>query len=202
VRIASVVLAFLVLAPLAARAEDALPAALDPAMRPSKKNRAELSVYGGSLLGASLQKTFLAGVRAYWHINPTWAVGVDGAYSRLFDGGVRAIGGSVSSRDIGFVDAEVLISNDVALRAGRHVVPLDLFLTAGVGAMSLAGRWEPLGKVGGGIRAYIGVPWLSPRVDLATLIHPVRHPGWTAVDVDVALMAGVSFLLPADGGHL
>jgi hypothetical protein len=176
--------------------EAPLPPCLDPELRPQKKGRFEFSPYGGSLLGANMQKTFVAGARAYGHIDNMFAVGVKYAYSRLFSSGLDRLGGAGVNPNVHIIDAEVLISTDIAMRWGTTAVVLDLFGTLGVGALNLNDRWDPMGVVGGGIRVHVGVSWLAPRVDLECYLHPTRRPSGTVFDVDVALIAGLSIMLP------
>lgn len=167
-----------------------IPPALDPKYRHRKDLQVEAGIFGGTYLGATLGGTFLSGARVAFHVDGMWAVQVEYDYSRWGDAKL--------DRNVHHLTAAALISNDLAVRFGRTVVPMDLYLTLGVGATRLDAVWEPLGRVGGGVKFYTGVPWLAVRIDLDTWIHPVAGH----VDSDISLALGLSFLFPASPAPL
>ncbi len=167
-----------------------LPPVLDPACRHRKEWQAEVAPFGGSLLGPTLDATFVVGGRLWLHATSWLAAGASYGWSRPSSGGMG---------DVHLVAGEVALSNDMAIRFGGTVVPADLYLTLGVGAARLRG-WEVLGVLGGGVKFYTGLPWLAVRIDVNSYLHPT--PGGDGVDVDLAVTPGVSFLFPAEAAPL
>lgn len=174
----------------------AIPPILDSAYRHRHRLQLELVPSGGTYLGRSMGSTFLAGGRLWLHLDPSWAVGVQYGYSRV--GGGMPLQGAVSDPGVHMIDAEAALSNPVAMRLGRVLVEMDLYLTAGVGAIRLGRTWDAYGLVGGGVRFYTGLSWLAIRIDVDSHIHRTRLPGTSRIDVDLSLALGVSFLFPTD----
>ncbi|MDD5306795.1 MAG: hypothetical protein PHU25_05685 [Deltaproteobacteria bacterium] len=173
-------------------ATKALPPVLDPACRHRKDLQAELSLFGGSYLGASLGKSFLAGGRSYFHIDRMFAVGASYGFTRLFIGN-RRFGETIEDRNVHLLSGELAISNDIAMRMGRQLLEMDLYLTLGAGALRLNEEWEALGVLGGGVKFYTGLPWLAVRLDVNTDMHGTHG----AFDADFTVVAGLSLLFPA-----
>jgi hypothetical protein len=161
----------------------AVPPALDPRYRHDKALQVEAGIFGGTLLGRTIGSTFLTGARAAFHVDGTWAVMAEYGYSRW--------SGADPNRHL--LTAATTISNDIAMRIARSVLHLDLFLTLGVGAVRQEDRWRPIGRIGGGMKLYPGLPWLAVRIDLDTWVHPIGG----RVDTDISLALGVSFLFPS-----
>ncbi|MCC6750283.1 MAG: hypothetical protein IT371_21645 [Deltaproteobacteria bacterium] len=173
-----------------------VPPILDPAFRHQKRYQLELSPHGGSLLGRTLGSSFLVGVRAHLHLSPWLALGASYDYSRIPSSAAFEVLPTV--REVHLLLGEASISNDLAMRVGRRLVALDLFLTVGLGSMNLAQAWKLAGLVGGGVKFYVGLPWLAVRIDLLTVIHPTPVSRVSSrIDADIALTGGVSFFLPA-----
>jgi hypothetical protein len=162
----------------------AVPPVLDPAYRHRRKLQVEVESYGGSLLGTTVGSTWIAGLRAGLHLGGPWAVQADYGVSRSPDAAI--------DRTVHVLTGSVMIANDVAMRIGRHLVEMDLYLTLGAGAMRLDATWRPAGRVGGGLKIYTGLSWLAIRVDVDTYLHPV--PG--SFNGDLSVTAGLSFLFP------
>jgi hypothetical protein len=173
------------------RASDALPPILDPACRHRKVLQVELSLFGGSYLGASLGKTFLAGGRSYLHVDRMFAVGASYGFTHLFVGD-RRFGASIEDPNVHLLSGELAISNDIAMRMGATLLEMDLYLTLGAGALRLNEEWGALGVLGGGVKFYTDLPWLAVRLDVNTYMHGTHG----AFDVDFTVVAGLSFLFP------
>jgi hypothetical protein len=173
-----------------------IPKILDTAHRHPKRFQLELTSFGGSYLGASLKKSWIAGSRAYFHINNMFAVGAGYGISRVYVGRQDSFGVTLEERNVHYLTAETMIANDVAMRMGKKLLELDLFLTLGVGAINLNSNWDVLGLAGGGLKFYTPVSWLAVRIDVNSYIHRTRHESRTKVDVDLTVTAGLSFLLP------
>lgn len=198
-RLLAVVLTLLV-CPLASRAEPpadprAIPPILDPAFRHRKRAQLELSPHGGSYLGRSVGSSFLTGVRAHLHLSELVAVGASYDYSRLQS--PSALAPLPAARDLHSILAEASLSNDLAMRVGKTLIALDLYLTLGLGALLIVDTWKLAGVVGGGVKFYTSLSWLAVRIDLQSHIHPTPTGLDTQrIDVDLSLTAGLSFFLP------
>jgi hypothetical protein len=173
-----------------------IPRILDTAYRHPKRHQLELTIFGGSYLGAHLKSSWLAGVRAYFHFDHMFALGAAYGTSQLAPSARENFGGAFDERTVHFVDGELSISNAVAMRVGKTLLELDLYLTVGAGAMRLNANWEFLGVIGGGIKVYTPVSWLAVRVDLNTFLHRTRRLDVSSIDGDITLTLGLSFLLP------
>ncbi len=174
----------------------AIPPILDPAFRHRKRAQLELSPHGGSYLGRSVGSSFLTGVRAHLHLSELLAVGASYDYSRLQS--PSALATLPAARDLHSILAEASLANDLAMRVGKTLIALDLYLTLGLGALQIADEWKLAGVVGGGVKFYTRLSWLAVRIDLQSHIHPTpTGPGAQRVDVDLALTGGLSFFLPA-----
>jgi hypothetical protein len=174
----------------------AIPPILDPAFRHRKRLQLELSPHGGSYLGRSAGSSFLAGLRVDLHLTELVALGVTYDYSRIQSPSDLKPG--PDDRDLHSLFAEAALTNDLAMRIGRKLIALDLYLTLGVGTLHIIDGWKLAGLVGGGVKFYVGVPWLAVRIDLQSHIHPTpTGPDSQQVDVDLSLTGGLSFFLPA-----
>jgi outer membrane beta-barrel protein len=174
----------------------AIPPILDDDYLHRSRFQFELVPFGGTYLGRSLGSTFIAGGRLWFHIDKAWAVGARYGYTRIGSG--TALRQAALTPDVHLVNAEASLSNPVALRLGRTLVQMDLYLTAGVGAIMLASQWDAYGLVGGGVRFYTGLSWLAVRIDVDSHIHRTRISGTSRIDVDMSLSLGVSFIFPPD----
>ncbi|MBI5534584.1 MAG: hypothetical protein HY898_17795 [Deltaproteobacteria bacterium] len=185
--------------PAPAKAESdltAVPPILDPDYRHQKRYQLELSPHFGSLLGRTVGSTFLAGARAHFHLSPMFSAGTSYEYSRVQPS--PGFEGPASTRDMHFVFAEGSMSNDLAMRIGRKLIALDLFLNVGFGGVNVDREWRRAGLIGGGVKFYLGLPWLAFRIDLLSLIHPTPLSGTSwRTDVDMALTGGFCFFMPA-----
>ncbi|MFA5812884.1 MAG: hypothetical protein WC956_11245, partial [bacterium] len=94
------------------------------------------------------------------------------------------------------INAQVMISNDAAFRSGNSIIECDLFLTLGGGTMQINRSWKYLIEIGGGMKVYMPIPWLAVRFDVASYLHPTPKPTGNSFNADLAINAGVSFLLP------
>lgn len=190
----AVLFLFSLFASLPARAEDEIPNALNPEFRIERAHYFELIPYGGSYLGNSAGQTFLAGTKGYYHINNTWAVGANLGYSRLFTNGMDNFGGSVHNKNLYLGDIEAVMSNDVAMRAGKSVIQIDFYFTLGAGMMRLNSYNEPMGVIGGGAKFYTKLDWLALAVDVINYAHFTEQPGKDSFDFDTAFTGGLCFM--------
>lgn len=175
-----------------------LPPILDPQFRHPKKYQFELSAFGGNYVGPSVKKSWLAGGRLHFHLNGMFAVGVSYGFQWLAVDSLTCAGPPIDGRDTHYLDGELVISNDMAIRFGSQVVESDLFLTLGLGSVLIDRHWEVLGVLGGGVKFYTALPWLAIRIDVNTYLHRVRQPARDAFDTNVSFMFGLTFLLPTE----
>lgn len=175
-------------APVAA---EELPPILDPAFRHPKAGQIELTPFGGTYLGENLGSSWLAGGRAYVHVDRTFAVGASYALTRVLVGEGH-FGAALDDRLVHYLSGDLAISNDLAMRVGRTLLELDLYLTLGVGAARLNAEWGALGVLGGGVKFYTGLDWLAVRIDVNTYMHGTHGE----FDADMTVAAGLSFLFP------
>jgi outer membrane beta-barrel protein len=173
-----------------------IPPILDPQFRHQKSNQFEISPYGGSYLGNTLDQTWLTGAKGYYHLDNTWALGLAYGYSRLSPDATSAFGINLVNNNMHIADAEVMISNDAALRVGKKLLEMDFYMTFGAGAMSINNAWEPMGLVGGGVKFYSDAPWLAFRIDVNSYAHYTNAPLLKNFDFDTAFLGGISFLFP------
>lgn len=180
----------------------AIPPILDPEYRHRKRHQLELVTFGGTYLGASIKKSWLVGGRLFFHLNNMFALGASYGFQWTSVRSLSAGGPPLTNRYTHFLDAEVAISNDVAMRIGETLLEMDLYMTVGGGVVRLDGEWGPLGVLGGGVKLYTGLPWLAVRIDVNTLIHSVDHPSGAEVDADISFSLGLCFLLPTNPSPL
>jgi hypothetical protein len=166
---------------------------LEPSTRRLRGNQVGIDVAGGSINGRGIGQSFVTTGRLTYY--PIRQLGIAAVYSfSRGDGGVSTADGNWVHAVHGQLEVP-LIS---ALRVGRHkVVPMDLFGEAGAGAMHIAGRWEALGVIGGGVRLYTRVRWLAVRIDALTYLHDTRREvGRALLDTEVAFTLGLTILVP------
>lgn len=180
----------------------AVPPILDPDYRHRKTNQLELVAFGSTYLGASVKKSWIVGTRLLFHLNNMFAVGGSYGYQWTSVNSLSSAGAPLTDRHTQFLDAEVAISNDVAMRLGAKLVEMDLYMTLGAGAVRLDGQWDFLGVIGGGVKFYTGLPWLAVRIDVNTLLHSVDHPAGAEVDADISFALGLCLLFPSDPSPL
>ncbi len=180
----------------------AIPPVLDREYRHRKRHQVELVPFGGTYLGASIKKSWIIGFRGYFHLTDMFALGASYGYQWTAVDTLHASAPELQDRHTHFMNAELAISNDVAMRIGSSLIELDLYATLGAGAVQLDGHWDALGVIGGGLKAYTGVPWLAVRVDVNNYLHRVRKPSGDTVDMDVSFALGLSFLVPPDPSPL
>jgi hypothetical protein len=173
-----------------------VPPILDPDYRHQKRYQLELSPHFGSLLGRTVGSTYLAGGRAHFHLSPMFSLGSSYEYSHIASSAAFESPGS--TRDMHLVFGEASMSNDLAMRIGQKLIALDLFLNVGFGGVNIDREWHRAGLVGGGVKFYLGLPWLAFRIDLLSLIHPMPLSASSSrTDVDMALTGGFCFFMPA-----
>lgn len=175
-----------------------VPPILDPGYRHRKNNQFEFYPYIGAYVGATVDQTFAVGARLLYHFNNTWAIGANYSYSKLLTDRSSTFGQSITDTNMHIANAEVVISNDAALRVGKKVVELDFFMTLGAGSIKLNETWEPAGLIGGGVKVYPGKSWVVFRVDVNNYLHMTAKPGHDPFDFDVEFIGGVSFLFPTN----
>jgi outer membrane beta-barrel protein len=201
-RVAVPVLALAVLHVEGARAAPAgldpraVPPILDAEYRHRKRHQIEVALSGGTYLGATLKKSWIIGGRAHFHLNNMFAVGAGYGFSRHAVSALEPGGPPLSDHNTHYLTGEGAMSTDVALRLGRTVVEMDLYMTLGAGARRLNGDWGPLGLIGGGVKLYTGLSWLAVRIDVANYLHAIQLTSGSKIDVDVSFALGVAFLLP------
>lgn len=165
----------------------------DPTGRRLRGNQIALDVEGGSITGRAIGQSFIvAGQVTYY---PLARLGVGAAY-----GFSRGIGGldTVRGRFVHLVHGHLELPLVAGLRMGKgNALEMDLFGELGAGALYIATDWRALGVIGGGVRIYPRVPWLSIRVDALTYLHnTARRDADAAFDTDIAFTVGVALLLP------
>lgn len=173
-----------------------VPSMFDPVTSHKRRQQFEFSPYGGSYLGGTVGQSWVAGGRLYYHLNTTTAIGVNYAYSRLLTNRSSTFGKSLTDTNMHIPIAEMMLSNDAALRVGKTLIAMDFYLTLGTGAMWINRIWEPTGMVGGGVKIYTGKPWLAFRIDINNYLHFTPIPGNDQFDVDTLFIGGISFLAP------
>ncbi len=191
----AVYLAFLWTLPLYAE-KDELHQALDRRYRFQKQHQSELGLRGGAYLGNQTRTSWFAGGYYYFHINNTFALGATYSYSPIEVDSNSTFGKSLKTKETHLMDAEVMISNDAAFRAGKSIVECDLYFVLGVGSIWINRHYEPMGTVGGGMKVYTKWPWLVPRIDVNSYIHPTPNDSGTTYDADIATILGLSFVFP------
>jgi len=169
-----------------------IPPVLDPELRHRKKNQIELALFGGTYTGPSLKKSWITGARGYLHLSSMFAVGGSYGFSHHAVNHYAGPASQLEQRNTHYLSAEGAMSTDVAMRIGRSMVQIDLYMTLGVGARQLDGDWGPLGVIGGGVKFYTGLSWLALRIDVNNYLHRVG----SAVDMDVSFAGNVAFLFP------
>ncbi len=168
----------------------AIPPILDPAWRHRQTLQVELSPYGGTWLGGTVGASWIAGLRATLHIVAPWAVQLDYGYSQWT--------GAPTDPSLHLISASLQVTHDVAMRVGEHLLEMDLYLTAGAGTIQVDRAWKAMGRLGGGVKVYTGLPWLAVRVDVDNYLHPIAGH----INVDVSFSLGLSFLFPVDPSPL
>lgn len=176
--------------------KDELHKAVDRRYRFNKHLQSEFGFRGGAYLGNQTQTSWTVGGFYFLHLNNTFALGAAYNYTPIEVDSASTFGQSLQDKNMHLMNAEMMISNDAAFRAGKSVIECDLYLTLGVGALWINRQYEPLGVVGGGMKIYTGWPWLAARVDINTYIHPTPVPNGTKYDADVATVLGLSFMFP------
>lgn len=174
-----------------------IPTILQPEHRTKRPLQFELVPYAGSYLGNTVGQTWTAGGKAYFHVDNTYSFGVNGAYARLATDRSSTFGRELHNNDMYLFDAETMISNDLAMRIGKKLFEIDLYLTLGVGAISINENIEPMGVIGGGVKIYTPIPWLAVRVDMNNYAHYTQKPGDDNFDFDVTFIGGPSFMFPS-----
>lgn len=180
----------------AERERRALGISVDRRYRLSKRWQNEFGIFGGDYLGDEWLNTWDAGAHYYLHFNNTFAVGASYFFSRIRANTESDFGQSLATKNQHAADAELMISNDCAFRAGKTIIECDLYLTLGMGMIQINRQWKPMGLVGGGMKVYLPVPWLAVRFDVNSPIHPTPKPGGNSFNADIAFNLGLSFLVP------
>ncbi|MFH0800642.1 MAG: hypothetical protein V2A66_10765 [Pseudomonadota bacterium] len=170
--------------------------ALDRRDRFSKKWQSEIEISGGDYLGDEWLNTWDAGARYMLHVSNAFSVGASYLYSYIRANSSTSFGNSLTTNNSHILDAEVSISNDCAIRAGKTIIDSDLFFTLGGGTIYINHEWKPAFVVGGGIKVYTPLPWLAVRFDVNALLHPTPIPSGDKFNADVIMNGGVSFLFP------
>ncbi len=181
---------------MAAFAADALDQAVERGARPSKKWQSEFNINGGDFLGDEWHNTWSVGAKYYLHINDTFAVGATYMYSPIITDWDSTFGRSLTTKQTHVIDGELMISNDAAFRSGKSIIEFDMYFTLGMGVFIINRKNEPVGMIGGGIKIYTPVPWLVPRIDVNTYIHPTPNLTGDVINADMGISGGVSFLFP------
>jgi outer membrane beta-barrel protein len=174
-----------------------VPDVLNPTLRIKDPPQFELAAYGGSYLGNTLGQTWTAGVKAFAHMDSTWAFGAHYGYAELLTDRATRFGMQLTDSNLDIVDAQAMISNDVAMRVGSSLMEIDFYLTLGVGAIQINDQWQPVGVIGGGAKFYTPVKWLAFRVDVDNYAHYTDMVGNDNFDFDVTFTGGISLLFPA-----
>ncbi len=161
--------------------ETALPQRID------SPHQLEAVPFVGSLLGASVGQTFIAGVHGYSHLDSSWSLGGTYGYAPLYSAAKASIPAASRSARLHLLNAEALYSNRADLHLGQRTIPTDLYFTFGVGSISIGGSWQPLGV----IKLPAGKSLVALRVDVNNYIHPTTKLSGSQIDFDVAFLAGL-----------
>lgn len=196
IRKITLLVVFAVLLAPALHADEELKEYLKEGARFPKRHQHEFNVNGGAFLGDQSQSSWVVGGNYHFLINETWGVGAAYAYSPIRVDSNSSFGQSLRSKEQHFMDAELLISNDAAFRAGKHIIECDFYLTLGAGAVWINKEFEPMGVIGGGLRVYMPWTWLAVRVDVNNYLHYTPIATGDAFSADISMVAGVSFLFP------
>ena len=183
------------LSPALYAASEELPKALDDRHRHNHKNQFEISLNGGDYLGDQTGNSWTTGAKAYFSFNSIVGVGVNYAYTPLSVDSSSNFGQFLKTKDTHMLDAEVMLNNAAAFRAGK-VIECDLYLTLGVGTIWIDRKYKPMGMVGGGMKIYGKPDWLAFRIDVNSYLHPTPNPGGDKFNGDMAMTLGISFLFP------
>jgi hypothetical protein len=177
-------------------AEENLHEALDRRYRFSKHLQSEINIFGGDYLGDETHNSWDAGAKYFLHLNNMFAVGASYTYTPIYTDSDSTFGRTLKSRRQHIIDAEMMIANDAAIRAGGSIIECDMFMTFGVGTMWINEHFEPVGVIGGGIKVYTPLPWIAVRFDVNTYLHPMPNPLGDTFNADMQVSGGVSFLFP------
>lgn len=172
------------------------PSILDPQQRHLKQHQLELTGFVGTYLGARINKSWITGARAYYHLHRILALGGSYGFSQH---GIDLSDQSAAPRLEGrthYLTGEVAFSSDVAMRMGSALLEMDLYATLGAGARRLDNNWGLLGLVGGGVKFYTPLSWIAVRIDVNNYIHQISTPDRKTIEMDVSFALGISMLLP------
>lgn len=176
-----------------------VPKILDLNFRFQKAGRFEFSPCVSSYLGQTIDQTWTAGGRLYYNFTDpqmALAAGVNYQYGRIYVGPSADFGHGRKNDYFQIINAEMTLSNDLAMRSGKSIVELDMFMTLGIGTMYINAEWEPFGVIGGGVKVYPGVDWFALRIDVNNYLHPTPRPPKEPIDCDVAFIFGAPFFFP------
>lgn len=169
---------------------------LDWRNRLSKNFVGEVDLFFGNYLGDYSQNTWAAGGRAYLHINHVFAVGAEYLYTDLRIDPSSGFGQVQKTDNQHIINAQLMINNEVLLAAGRHQVPMDLYLSVGGGTININRSWNWLAVIGGGMKVYLKPRWLAARVDVNSYIHPNPTASGDQIAGDVSFLFGLAFHFP------
>lgn len=190
---------FLVLCATSSLAEETgIPGVLDYSVRRATITRNEFYLYAGDYYGDSLENSWLVGGEYMFHFTRHFGLGADFAYSKAdFNENVfYSQAGFWTNDNVYIIDATGMINFPAAYRMGEKVIEADLYILLGGGTINLNSSYEPHGFIGGGMKIYLGKPWLAVRVDLKDTFHTTEKPASTEFDQDLLFTAGLSFQMP------
>ena len=160
-----------------------------------RKYQSEFGIFGGDFLGDEWYNNWDVGARYYFNFSKTLGIGVEYQYNPIRADSSGDFGRSLTTDDSHTLFGGITVANTAAFTAGKSIIPCDFYLTLGGGSMQINKDWEWLAVVGGGLKVYMPVRWMAVRFDVNTYMHPTPKPGGDAFNADLAINAGVSFLI-------
>lgn len=175
------------------------PEVLDYGTRHAWTTRHEFYLFAGNYYGDSFENSWLAGGEYLFHISRHFGLGANFSYSKAdyTENVYYSQAGFFTNDNIYIIDATGMISFPAAYRIGKNVVETDLYVLFGGGTININSAYEPHGFIGGGMKIYMGRPWLALRVELRDTFHTTNKPGGeNEFDQDLLFLAGFSFQIP------
>ena len=152
-------------------------------------------MYIGDYLGDESANSWMFGGGYAYQFSDYLGASTIYTYHRIRPISNSQLANNFRSRDAHIITFAGILSNPLVLKVGKHGLSCDIFLNLGVGPGYFNAYWEPVGTVGGGLRAYIS-KWVAIRFDVNTYIHPLRSGNTERVNADMGVMGGISILFP------
>lgn len=174
-----------------------VPAVLDVDAREAWTTANEFYVYYSTFYGDSLGNSWLTGGDYMFHFAKRFGVGASFNYSQTNHDENTNYATYFTNKHVYIYDVTGMLSMPCAFRMRSIPAEADLFLLLGVGTININSSYEPHGFIGGGMKIFVGWPWLAIRIDLRTSMHSTPKTGGDKeFDQDLLLMVGLSFNVP------